>query len=140
MTVACIQLDLVTRFIDKIFLDIYRRVPTQIDWSILLKSFAFSALALRQDAYNTLPTLKVNIKLSSFKSFMVTCFLTKQVTQIKAWRCPTLTWGDPTLPSALFRFTTEFGMESGGSKTLWSPSKFFNSESRLSVLYTINRS
>ena len=28
-----------------------------------------------------------------------------------------------TLSSALFRFTTEFGMESGGSKTLLSPSK-----------------
>ena len=32
--------------------------------------------------------------------------------------------GNPTLPSALFRFTTEFGMGSGGSKTLLSPSKF----------------
>ena len=33
-----------------------------------------------------------------------------------------------TLSSALFRFTTEFGMGSGGSKTLLSPSKFgFNS-------------
>ncbi len=29
-----------------------------------------------------------------------------------------------TLSSALFRFTTEFGMGSGGSKTLLSPSKF----------------
>ncbi len=26
------------------------------------------------------------------------------------WRCPTLTWGYPTLPSALQRFTSEFGM------------------------------
>ena len=26
------------------------------------------------------------------------------------WRCPTLTWGSPTLPSALQRFTSEFGM------------------------------
>ena len=25
----------------------------------------------------------------------------------------------------LLRFTSEFGMESGGSKSLWSPSKFF---------------
>ena len=41
-----------------------------------------------------------------------------------AWRCPTLTWGNPTLPSALLRFTTEFGMGSGGTATLWSPSKF----------------
>ncbi|WP_222423011.1 hypothetical protein, partial [Yersinia rochesterensis] len=27
-----------------------------------------------------------------------------------AWQCPTLAWGDPTLPSALRRFTSEFGM------------------------------
>ena len=60
---------------------------------------------------------------------MVTCLLDKQVRN-KAWRCPTLTWGSPTLPSALIRFTTEFGMESGGSKLLWSPSKILNSESR----------
>ncbi len=58
--------------------------------------------------------------------------------KFKAWRCPTLTWGNPTLPSALFRFTSEFGMESGGSKTLWSPSKFFNLESCFCVLYTFN--
>ncbi|CAK3358109.1 conserved hypothetical protein [Vibrio crassostreae] len=37
-------------------------MPTQIDRFKLLKSFAFSALALKQDAYNTLSTLKVNIK------------------------------------------------------------------------------
>ncbi len=47
--------------------------------------------------------------------------------RLKAWRCSTLTWGDPTLPSTLFRFTSEFGMESGGSKTLWSPSKILKS-------------
>ncbi len=49
--------------------------------------------------------------------------------KIQAWRCPTLTWGNPTLPSALLRFTSEFGMGSGGSITLWSPSKFFLSTS-----------
>ncbi len=64
--------------------------------------------------------------------------LVRPKSKFKAWRCPTLTWGSPTLPSALFRFTSEFGMESGGSKTLWSPSKFFNSESCLCVLYTFN--
>ena len=32
----------------------------------------------------------------------------------------TLTWGNPTLPSAMHRFTTEFGMGSGGSNALWS--------------------
>ncbi|MEJ5108570.1 hypothetical protein WH249_08065, partial [Enterobacter ludwigii] len=26
-----------------------------------------------------------------------------------AWQFPTLAWGDPTLPSALRRFTSEFG-------------------------------
>ncbi len=64
--------------------------------------------------------------------------LVRPKSKLKTWRCPTLTWGNPTLPSALFRFTSEFGMESGGSKTLWSPSKFFNSESCFCVLYTFN--
>ncbi len=64
--------------------------------------------------------------------------LVRPKSKFKAWRCPTLTWGSPTLPSALFHFTSEFGMESGGSKTLWSPSKFFNSESCFCVLYTFN--
>ena len=31
-----------------------------------------------------------------------------------------------TLPSALPRFTSEFGMGSGGSTALWPPGKFFN--------------
>ncbi|WP_301665717.1 hypothetical protein, partial [Vibrio cholerae] len=43
--------------------DYHQRVPTQIDWFTLLKSLAFSALARQRGAYNTLPTLKVNIKL-----------------------------------------------------------------------------
>ncbi len=38
---------------------------------------------------------------------------------------PTLTWGDPTLPSALRRFTSEFGMGSGGTTALVPPGKFF---------------
>ena len=38
-----------------------------------------------------------------------------------AWQCPTLTWGGPTLPSAISHFTAEFGMGSGGSNFLWSP-------------------
>ena len=41
-----------------------------------------------------------------------------------AWQCPTLAWGDPTLPSALRRFTSEFGMGSGGTTALWPPGKF----------------
>ena len=31
--------------------------------------------------------------------------------------------GTPTLPSAILRFTSEFGMGSGGSKALWSSGK-----------------
>ncbi|WP_219265079.1 hypothetical protein, partial [Aeromonas veronii] len=31
-----------------------------------------------------------------------------------------------TLPSALPRFTSEFGMGSGGSTALWPPGKIFN--------------
>ncbi len=42
----------------------------------------------------------------------------KSENKFKAWRCPTLTWGSPTLPSALLCFTSEFGMESGGSTML----------------------
>ena len=37
-----------------------------------------------------------------------------------AWQWPTLTWGNPTLPSALSGFTSEFEMGSGGSRSLWS--------------------
>jgi len=40
---------------------------------------------------------------------------------VGAWQCPTLTWGDPTLPSALSIFTSEFEMGSGGSYSLWPP-------------------
>ena len=48
-------------------------MPTQIDRFILLKSLPFSALTPKQDAYNTLSTLKVNIKLSHFhENIMVT--------------------------------------------------------------------
>ena len=41
-----------------------------------------------------------------------------------ARQCPTLAWGDPTLPSALRRFTSEFGMGSGGTTALLPPCKF----------------
>ena len=40
-----------------------------------------------------------------------------------AWQFPTLAWGDPTLPSALRRFTSEFGMGSGGTTALQPPGK-----------------
>jgi hypothetical protein len=45
-------------------------------------------------------------------------------TLINAWQFPTLAWGDPTLPSALRRFTSEFGMGSGGTTALRPPGKF----------------
>lgn len=41
----------------------------------------------------------------------------------KAWRCPTLAWGDPKLPLALSDFTSEFEMGSGGSHLLLPPDK-----------------
>ncbi len=44
---------------------------------------------------------------------------------IETWQFPTLTWGSPTLPSALRRFTSEFGMGSGGTTALSPPGKFF---------------
>jgi hypothetical protein len=40
-----------------------------------------------------------------------------------AWQCATLAWGDPKLPSPLMRFTSEFGMGSGGAASLLSPDK-----------------
>ena len=47
----------------------------------------------------------------------------RRVWVLKAWQWPTLTWGDLTLPSARVRFTSEFGMGSGGSTPLWPPGK-----------------
>ena len=46
-----------------------------------------------------------------------------RVFRFKASRCPTLTWGDPKLPSALSSFTSEFEMGSGGSYLLLSRDK-----------------
>ena len=52
---------------------------------------------------------------------------------IDAWQFPTLTWGDPTLPSALRRFTSEFGMGSGGTTALKPPGKFCYQHASLHV-------
>jgi hypothetical protein len=41
---------------------------------------------------------------------------------LSAWQFPTFTWQTATLSSALSGFTSEFGMGSGGSRSLWSPS------------------
>ncbi len=43
--------------------------------------------------------------------------------RIKAWQCPTFTWGGPTLSSALSSFTSEFGMGSGGTHLPLPPGK-----------------
>ncbi len=48
------------------------------------------------------------------------------LSRFDAWQFPTLAWGDPTLPSALRRFTSEFGMGSGGTTALQPPGKFFS--------------
>ena len=42
----------------------------------------------------------------------------------KSWRCPTLTWGNPTLSLALSVFTTEFGMGQVG------PARYRRQENR----------
>ena len=39
------------------------------------------------------------------------------------WRCATLAWGNPKLPSPLIRFTSEFEMGSGGTVSLWPSDK-----------------
>ena len=46
---------------------------------------------------------------------------------IRAWRFPTFAWQIATLSSALSGFTSEFGMGSGGPRSLWSPGKLVQS-------------
>ena len=60
----------------------------------------------------------------------VSCFRFNSI-----WRCPTLTWGNPTLPSALQHFTSEFGMESGRTTSLWSPE--YSVDDILSFLFSL---
>ncbi len=45
-------------------------------------------------------------------------FYDRLTAKFDAWQFPTLAWGDPTLPSALRRFTSEFGMGSGGTTAI----------------------
>ena len=54
------------------------------------------------------------------------------------WQCPTLTWGNPTLPSALIRFTSEFGMESGGTVSLWLPGKTDNNLGKIILIQSVS--
>ncbi len=68
---------------------------------------------------------------------MVTCLLNKQVRN-KAWRCPTLTWGSPTLPSALIRFTSEFGMEVRWVQNAMVAKQILKIRKAVYVLYTFN--
>ena len=60
--------------------------------------------------------------------------ISDRVFRFKAWRCPTLTWGGPTLPSALSCFTSEFGMGSGGSNSLLPPDKLVEKSKSDTVL------
>ena len=67
---------------------------------------------------------RLNYRSTEFLRFITTgCH--PGLLQFDAWQFPTLTWGDPTLPSALRRFTSEFGMGSGGTTALVPPGKFF---------------
>ena len=67
---------------------------------------------------------RLNYRSTEFFRFMTTgCH--PGLLQFDAWQFPTLAWGDPTLPSALRRFTSEFGMGSGGTTALVPPGKFF---------------
>ena len=54
-----------------------------------------------------------------------------------AWQCPTFTRGDPALSSALNVFTSEFGMDSGGSHSLWPPGKLFAPTEMVRILAVI---
>ena len=66
---------------------------------------------------------RLNYRSTEFLRFITTgCH--PGLLQFDAWQFPTLTWGDPTLPSALRRFTSEFGMGSGGTTALRPPGKF----------------
>ena len=58
--------------------------------------------------------------------------------EIRTWQCPTLTWGNPTLPSALIRFTSEFGMESGGTVSLWLPGKTGNNLGKIILIQSVS--
>ncbi len=59
--------------------------------------------------------------------------LLQRVSLIRSLAMSYFHMANATLSSALFRFTTEFGMESGGSKTLLSPSKMRGKDSRQSA-------
>ena len=59
--------------------------------------------------------------------------LSNRVSLIRSLAMSYFHMANATLSSALFRFTTEFGMGSGGSKTLLSPSKMRGKDSRQSA-------
>ena len=78
---------------------------------------------------------RLNYRSTEFLRFITTgCH--PGLLQFDAWQFPTLTWGDPTLPSALRRFTSEFGMGSGGTTALVPPGKFFVLSMQFFILRT----
>ncbi len=84
----------------------------------MLDEFVITVASYQQVALN-IRSLDIN-QSESIANFIVDMRLS---TLFDAWQCPTLTWGDPTLPSALRRFTAEFGMGSGGTTVLLPPGK-----------------
>ncbi len=64
--------------------------------------------------------------------------LVRPKSKLKAWRCSTLTWGNPTLPSTLFRFTSEFGMEVRWVQNAMVAKQILKIRKAVYVLYTFN--
>ena len=73
------------------------------------------------DFFTRLPIEQCSVR--SLNKKIPPCFHMEGFFCLKAWQWPTLTQGDPALPSAIHLFTSEFDMGSGGSNALWSPDK-----------------
>ena len=90
---------------------------------ISVSSPRFTAACLRPLVFGCLSSAICLSPFCDFSPIKNPGFLTG-VHSISTWRCPTLTWGSPTLPSAFRRFTSEFGMGSGGTTALSPPGLF----------------
>ena len=96
--------------------------------SLIFRQAIFRSLFRRSSFYSTTCIHLFSRGLWSLENFMLVLIVKPPTVftiggfGVGAWRWPTLTWGNPTLPSAMHRFTTEFGMGSGGSNALWSSS------------------
>ena len=69
------------------------------------------------------PTLSLTNALYLFYFLFAQTQKTRSMSGFSTYKVLTMFYfhmGEPTLSSTLFRFTSEFGMESGGAKTLWS--------------------